>query len=162
MGKKLTTEEFINRSNIANKSKYSYENTVYKDIKTKVIITCPIHGDFLQSPGHHMNGTGCQKCSGCKKLTTEEFIDKSNKVHNFKYDYSKYNIAIEYNGIQHYTNIEYFNGGDGFMNIQKRDELKREKCRLNNCSLFELKYDYDQNDYNSLINNIKILTVNEI
>lgn len=27
-----------------------------------MIITCPIHGNFLQSPQDHLNGNGCQKC----------------------------------------------------------------------------------------------------
>ena len=89
MPKRLTRDEFIVKSNIANNFKYDYEKTIYKNNSTKVIITCPIHGDFLQTPSHHLNGTGCQKCSGKTKLTTEEFIEKANKVHNNKYNYSK-------------------------------------------------------------------------
>jgi hypothetical protein len=34
-------------------------------------------------------GHGCPICSNNQKLTTEEFIDKANHVHNLKYDYSK-------------------------------------------------------------------------
>lgn len=89
MGKRLTRDEFIEKSNIANNFKYNYDKTDYKNTTTKVTITCPIHGDFLQNPGHHLNGTGCQKCSGKTKLTTEEFIIKASNVHNNKYDYSK-------------------------------------------------------------------------
>ena len=89
MPKRLTRDEFIVKSNIANNFKYDYEKTIYTNNSTKVIITCPIHGDFLQTPSHHLNGTGCQKCSGKTKLTTEEFIEKANKIHNNKYDYSQ-------------------------------------------------------------------------
>ena len=87
---KLTRDEFIVKSNIANNFKYDYEKTIYTNNRTKVIITCPIHGDFLQTPSHHLNGTGCQKCSGKTKLTTEEFIEKSlliypeNTIENYK------------------------------------------------------------------------------
>jgi hypothetical protein len=55
-----------------------------------VIIICPFHGEFKQKPIHHLRGQGCNKCSFpylCDN--TKEFIEKSNKVHNYKYDYSK-------------------------------------------------------------------------
>ena len=59
---KLDTSTFIGRSNVVHKNKYSYDKTVYKNQRTKVIITCPIHGDFLQTPKNHMNGQGCPIC----------------------------------------------------------------------------------------------------
>ena len=60
--RKLTNEEFINRSNVVHGSKYDYSKTVFKNIRTKVIIICPIHGEFTQRPKNHMNGQGCPKC----------------------------------------------------------------------------------------------------
>ena len=30
---------------------------------TKVVVTCPDHGDFLISPAKHLSGAGCKKCS---------------------------------------------------------------------------------------------------
>jgi Zn finger protein HypA/HybF involved in hydrogenase expression len=92
-GIKLTTDEFINRSNKKHHNKYDYSKSVYVNQKTPVTITCPIHGDFLQSPQHHMNGSGCQKCKGVAKLTNQEFIDRSNKEHKNFYDYSKTNYV---------------------------------------------------------------------
>ena len=46
MSKKLTIEEFINRSNITHNNKYDYSKVEYKDNRTKVCIICPIHGEF--------------------------------------------------------------------------------------------------------------------
>lgn len=87
---KMTTKEFINKSNIIHNNKYEYNNVKYIDSKTNVIITCPKHGDFKQRPDGHLCGKGCNKCSiESLKLGLEEFIIKSNKAHNNKYNYNK-------------------------------------------------------------------------
>lgn len=46
MGKKLTKEEFSNRSNICHNNKYNYDMVEYKNNRTKVCIICPEHGEF--------------------------------------------------------------------------------------------------------------------
>jgi hypothetical protein len=53
------------------------------------------------------------------------------------------NVAIEYNGKQHYESIPFFGGDEGFQKTLARDELKRKKCKENGCSLIEIKYDED-------------------
>ena len=68
--------------------------------------------------------------------------------------FPKYNIAIEYNGQQHYIPIDIFGGELSLDDTKKRDELKRQKCKENNCTLFEVKYNYTENDYLNLKNNI--------
>lgn len=90
--KKLTTEDVINRSNIKHGYKYSYKKTQFINTRTKIIVTCPVDGDFEQLPLHHINGQGCPKCSGKKKYTLKEFIDKANVVHNYKYNYILVNL----------------------------------------------------------------------
>lgn len=57
------TEDFIKKSNIIHNSKYNYDKVDYFDNNTKVIITCPIHGDFLQIPSGHKRGFGCKSCT---------------------------------------------------------------------------------------------------
>ena len=45
---------------------------------------------FEQRPQDHKNGHGCLECSGSKKMTKEEFIEKANKVHGVgRYNYSE-------------------------------------------------------------------------
>lgn len=58
------------------------------------------------------------------------------------------NIGVEYQGEQHYRPVDF--GGKGkkeskkqFRENQYRDELKRQKCKENNCILLEMKYDDD-------------------
>lgn len=43
--------------------KYIYDKVAYKGPRNKVIITCPIHGDFEQAPYNHLTGYGCLKCA---------------------------------------------------------------------------------------------------
>lgn len=94
MSKRLTTEEFIRRAREIHGDKYDYSKVKYTKSCEKVIITCPIHGDFEQKPNGHLGGRGCPKCgsilSGIKNAsTTEEFIKQAKAVHGDKYDYSK-------------------------------------------------------------------------
>lgn len=92
--KKKTNEEFIKEANKVHTNRYFYNKTKYINAKTKVIITCNLHGDFEQKPNNHTNGQGCKECallmlSSHKKLTNGEFIEKSKKLHGDMYDYSK-------------------------------------------------------------------------
>lgn len=88
--RKYTTEEFIIKAKEKHGNKYDYTKTQYGNTKKdKVIITCPIHGDFLIQPDAHLNGSGCKYCTTGNVFNTDDFIKKSKIVHNNKYDYSK-------------------------------------------------------------------------
>ena len=89
MSKKKTTVEFINEARKVHGEKYDYSKVEYRNNREKVIIICPEHGEFLQSPEKHLSGQGCPACGGTKKNTTDIFIEKARKVHGEKYDYSK-------------------------------------------------------------------------
>ena len=85
-----TIEQFINRAIKIHNNKYDYSRVVYTNCMTDVIIICPIHGKFLQTPNAHINQKqGCPKCGRTQKLTIKEFIIKARKIHEDKYDYSK-------------------------------------------------------------------------
>lgn len=88
MTKKLTTEEFIKRAREIHGDKYDYSKVEYKTTRDKITIICPIHGEFEQSPNNHLRGRGCPKCANNIKKTLEGFIERANKVHGNKYDYS--------------------------------------------------------------------------
>jgi G:T-mismatch repair DNA endonuclease (very short patch repair protein) len=93
MSKKLTTKEFIKKSNKIHNDKYNYSLTSYVNSKTKVKIICSVHGAFEQVPSDHLSGSGCKICSKIKvrdgkRLTTSQFITKATVVHGNRYDYS--------------------------------------------------------------------------
>ncbi len=85
----LTKEEIIKRCVKTHGGKYNYNKVTEAKAKDKIIITCPIHGDFIQQLGLHLHGNGCPKCAGTNRSNTEEFIEKARKVHGDRYDYSK-------------------------------------------------------------------------
>jgi len=86
---RMPLEEFIERSNKIHKNKYNYSLVDYQGVFKKIKIICPIHGTFEQLPSNHLLGYGCKECgTEVNKLTQEEFIERSNKIHNNKYDYS--------------------------------------------------------------------------
>ena len=87
--KKLTTQQFINKANQIHNNKYDYSKVNYINAKTKIIIICKRHNEFIQNPGNHLFGNGCSKCVNNIKYTTKEFIKKAKQVHKNKYDYSK-------------------------------------------------------------------------
>jgi very-short-patch-repair endonuclease len=94
MTRKLTQEQIINKSIETHGNKYNYSKTIYKNAITKVIIICNKHGEFMQLAYSHISGAGCKKCSieyisNLHRLSPDKFINKANKIHNNKYDYSK-------------------------------------------------------------------------
>lgn len=93
MGK---SEEFIERARKVHGMKYDYSMAKYEKSSKKVLIKCPKHGNFWQSPSHHLRGQGCPACKKekmifRKKYTTSDFIEKAKGVHGEKFDYSKVN-----------------------------------------------------------------------
>lgn len=80
--------------------KYDYSKSIYNGIKNKLIITCPIHGDFEQIADNHRSGKGCPKCAiefrgDLHRREQKEFIDSCNKIHNNYYNYDK----VEYTSV---------------------------------------------------------------
>lgn len=61
-GRRLKNEDFVKKANKIHKNKYTYEKSKVNGNKNKVIITCPIHGNYEQSPNSHLKGSGCKKC----------------------------------------------------------------------------------------------------
>ena len=85
--RKLTTEEFVARSLNIHNNRYDYAHTQYRGYAIPVIITCRIHGPFLQSPSNHLAGKGCKHCAGNQRRTFQEIIQAFRTVHGNRYSY---------------------------------------------------------------------------
>lgn len=151
-----TKEEFVKKATEIHNGKYTYDNFVYTNCHTRGVITCPIHGDFLQTPNAHLLGFGCKKCKNSRAEAEIIKILDTNKVnYDYQCGYRKLkwmgtqtldfylpdtNIAIECQGEQHFLPVDF--GGHGRewaeklleKNI-KRDALKRQKCKENGVEL---------------------------
>jgi very-short-patch-repair endonuclease len=94
MPKIVTTLDYITRFINKHGDRYDYEKFENNGSQTKSIITCKIHGDFLQSPDNHSHGQGCDKClNDSLKLSHSQIIDKFLEVHGNRYDYHKFVYA---------------------------------------------------------------------
>jgi len=97
--KTKTQDKFIEEAKLIHGNFYDYSKTIYKNSKSKVIITCPDHGDFeITADKHVTQKSGCFKCGNlfkgqyCKK-NTNEFIEEAKLIHGNKFDYSKVNYT---------------------------------------------------------------------
>ena len=159
------SEEFITKSKKIHNDFYSYEKVNYVNNTTKVIITCPIHGDFEQEPHNHLQGKGCPICNISH---LEKSVSNSLSINKIEYEQQKrfdwlgkqsldfylpeYNIAIECQGKQHFGK-GYSLIGDNFTNIFENDVKKYDLCLKHNIKLvylanIENKNDIIQNFYN--------------
>ena len=96
MSRKLTKEEFVKQAREKHGDKYDYSKVEYKNCKERVCIICKEkgHGEFYQTPGDHLNGSGCPKCKKITlgnrfRKTLKEFIRDAREVHGDRYNYSK-------------------------------------------------------------------------
>ena len=54
------------------------------------------------------------------------------------------NLAIEYDGIQHFKPIKAWGGDEGLKKNIKREKIKEQKCQENNVTL--IRFSYKEND----------------
>lgn len=59
---KDTLQAFIRKARVVHNEFYDYSKIDYINSRTKVVITCPNHGDFEQKAAHHLEGSGCPGC----------------------------------------------------------------------------------------------------
>jgi len=112
----FSTDRFIELAREKHRDFYLYQKTQYQGARSRVTITCPVHGDFTQVAYYHLSGNGCPEC-GISTTTYKsraeyeiiEFlsnqgitdIQHSSRHLGFELDIfiPSHNLAIEYNGV---------------------------------------------------------------
>lgn len=117
---RLDKNIFIERSIKIHGNKYDYSKVEYKNHRTKVIIVCPIHGEFEQTPKNHMNGQGCPQCGKkyaqlYQKHNYKNFINSS--IERFGDRYNFPNIQNEYENSHSKITIKCNKCGNSFVKI---------------------------------------------
>lgn len=56
------TDEFVRKAKEIHGNVYDYSKVEYSTNRNPVCITCPVHGDFWQTPHSHLRGSGCPEC----------------------------------------------------------------------------------------------------
>ena len=157
MSKKLTTEEFIEKARKIHEDKYDYSKVEYIKSIIKVCIICPLHGEFWQKPnGHISSKNGCKKCANLllnlnRKLSFEEYVEKANREHNFKY---KYPFPYEYQNL--HSKLTIICDKHGVFKQQAQSHLRNEGCKKCKTNIIFRKY----KDLNEIINNLVNSNIN--
>jgi hypothetical protein len=81
-----TAEYFIKKAIGVHKFKYDYSLVNYINNSSKVRIICKKHGVFLQTPGNHLNGCGCQICAkeNAGAYSRKGWLNICNRIQNNK------------------------------------------------------------------------------
>ena len=129
----------------------------YVNRNTPIMHRCKIDGnEWMATPSNTLYG---KSCPVCKETHGERLIRQYLEKNIIKYEFQKnfddckdinalpfdfylpdYNIAIEYDGRQHFEPIEYFGGQKAFEYTQKHDNIKNEYCKNNNIKLLRIPY----------------------
>ncbi len=167
IGGKSNTEDFIKKAKIIHNYLYNYDKSVYVNSESKLIIECHKHGEFLQTPHHHLSGRGCPKCKKSKaELKIDKFLCELKEkgiiydyksqhiftdlkfIHLLKFDFVIFDkngdilCLIEYNGEQHYKFVEFIHKYiENYESSLIRDKLKIDYCIDKPFPLFIIKYD---------------------
>lgn len=92
-----TKEQFIEQAQKIHENKYDYSKVDYITTDDCVIIICPKHGEFSQTPHSHISQkSGCPICKAENQSIRniwdkDKFIKKATEKHKNRYDYSKTN-----------------------------------------------------------------------
>jgi len=85
-----TKEEVLEIFYCIYNGRYKYDMSEYRDIYSKIPITCSIHGTFYQDAAHHIHRKqGCPYCNSGAPKNAEIFIIDAVRKHGDTYDYSK-------------------------------------------------------------------------
>jgi G:T-mismatch repair DNA endonuclease (very short patch repair protein) len=163
--KRLTVEQFINKANIKHNNKYDYSLVDYKNNHTKVIIICPVHGEFIQSPGSHLYENGCPKCGHiiskpeveiCEFLKENNiYFEQSNRtlIKPYELDIVIHDkkIAIEFNGTYYHSDKFIKRNHKEFNTADEYHQMKSNKCNQIGYKLLHIfEKDYINNKKNEL------------
>lgn len=164
---KLTNEIFVKNAKKVHGNKYDYTKVNYINNNSKVEIICPHHGSFFQTPKAHVHSkNGCAKCSGLERSNTNDFIEKSKKIHGDKYNYDKVTYVnnstkvkikcIEHNEYFFQAPNNHLNGSGCPRCSNKNSPSTKEF--IENCEkVHGDKYDYSKSIYKGNKENIEII-----
>lgn len=123
----------------------------------------------MVSFGSHLLGNGCPQCKNKNQTILYNILKKEFKNETILYEYSPswlgkqrfdiyfpdYNIAVEYDGQQHFVPIEHFGRKVNYIKTKERDKLKDKLAIENKCQLFRIQYNYTIDQLNQLITFIR-------
>ena len=159
----LCIEEYIKRANEIHQNKYDYSKVEYSNLKEKVCIICPEHGEFWQEAFSHLSGCGCPKCGhflSKGEMYIKEYIEhldisveerKRDIISPYEIDIylPEKKIGIEFNGLIWHS--------DKFIVHNNYHLMKTELCKNKDISLIHIFEDEYKFKASVVLNKIKHL-----
>lgn len=177
MGNRLTNDQFIQRSLSIHGAKFSYINCNYTNGNSKIEVACNNHGFFSVKANDHLRTLsggclGCAKihaisCADAQRLARYEFIERSNTIHNNKYNYSMVDyinsqshvkIMCPIHGIFEQIPNNHFKYG--CEKCSGKSKKSQEEFIIESAIVHQGKYDYSLIDYKGMFEKIKIICKN--
>jgi hypothetical protein len=166
----MNLEYFIKKSIEKWGDKYDYSLVEYKNCKVKVKIILRKNGHiYEQTPSQHLISSPEKRTT---KYNTVDFIEKSNEIHNSKYDYSKtiYTFSNEKVIIicpehgdfsqvanSHLMGLGCKKCGDKYRNRIYKPKYSTEEFIADAKLKWGDKYDYSLTEYKSVRHEVKII-----
>ena len=160
---RLTTKKFVTMAKKIH-AKYDYSKVKYIDSKSLITVVCDKGHEFTITPSALLSGRGCTKCSSKGYEEIREYF-KENKIilnerktitnQDFKFHFyvQSLNLAIEYNGNQHFNDIYFENKPELEQSLREIDKLKTMYCKNNKIPLLKLSSE-DIGNIGGIINRI--------
>jgi hypothetical protein len=120
---RINQEEFIRQAKEKHKDKYDYSLVNYQTMSIPVIIICSKHGNFLQRPNDHTQGSGCKKCS---------------LENRYNYNIKEANLNNKNANVDIYV-LEIYNDVDSFIKVGISKELNKRIINISNKSKHKAK-----------------------
>jgi len=162
-GKHKTTQVCILEFEEIHRNRFNYDKFIYSGAHTDGTIMCnKCEQEFFQPPSEHLSGNGCPYCRMSKgEISIMNFLDDNiidyscqkryadcrglgNLPIPFDFFIPKYNLLIEFDGVQHYKLGCNFRGhtmtSEEFAKIKEHDRRKNEYAKINNIDLLRIPY----------------------
>ena len=156
---KKDTATFIRQAIAMHNGFYDYSQVMYQGKDVPVIIICPKHGEFKQTPHAHLSGQGCWKCRAHLSLFEQEIRGYIKSIENniefgnrdllphFEIDvYSPQNkVGFECDGLYWHSD----KNKPKYYHINKTSEAEKQRIQL--IHIFEDEWEYKRDICKSLI-----------
>lgn len=161
---KLSSDEYANRCYEIYGDAYELNEINYTTMRNNVYPICKKHGKFEINAYQFLKGYGCKKCRMSNGQRELGVFLKNNNV-QFYEEYNKFKwltrgksgkmsldfyipsaqVAIEYQGRQHFEAVIPFGGEEGLKITRERDEYKKNICKENGVKLvYFLPHKYEK------------------
>ena len=142
----------------------------YINCKEKIKTICPKGHIYECSFDNFKRGRRCCHCQ--RRSRGEEIIKSFLEQHNIMFEQQKtfencrykykipfdffipqYNLLIEYDGIQHFEEVENWGGFEKLQRTQEKDKIKDSFCKNNDITLIRIPY-WEFDNLNSILENL--------